>query len=468
MSNRPWKTLDLFSGAGGLALGFSAEGARCVGALERDGAAARTFGANFRGDDPVVLGGDELGDANRVSPGELLAAIGTKPDIIVGGPPCQGFSRIGRAKQQSLLNEDQRLLQGGVRDPQRNELYRYFLAVVRAARPKAFVMENVPGMREMLGIDHAGRVAREAATLGYNVRYFLLNAVHYGVPQVRWRLFFVGLRADLGLLAVPTPPPRTHRYLASKLEGASLPEDRLMLAGSSIPEVASPAEAVTALEALGDLPRLTAHLETALSAKRKDRRLPIRRTPSEWAAALRDWPGRPPPQTVSGNLYRATPRDYPIFMNMAQGDRYPYALRVAGRHLESRRREAEQASGRRMTAAEAAELRKAVVPPYRNDAFDDKWRKLHLDAPSWTLTAHLSKDSYSHIHYDSRQARTITVREAARLQSFPDAFEFLGSMGQQFRQVGNAVPPLLGRAIAKQLFRQLADLPSGEGEASAT
>jgi DNA (cytosine-5)-methyltransferase 1 len=78
--------------------------------------------------------------------------------------------------------------------------------------------------------------------------------------------------------------------------------------------------------------------------------------------------------------------------------------------------------------------------------------------PSWTLTAHLSRDTYSHIHYDSRQARTITVREAARLQSFPDGVEFAGNFGEQFRQIGNAVPPILARAIANELFSQLREL----------
>ena len=116
-------------------------------------------------------------------------------------------------------------------------------------------------------------------------------------------------------------------------------------------------------------------------------------------------------------------------------------------------------------------LRRAFIPPYRNDAFEDKWAKLCPDAPSWTLTAHLSRDSYSHIHYDSAQARTITVREAARLQSFPDSFEFAGNFGEQFQQIGNAVPPLLARALATNLLQQISHLerkthPSRAGNAA--
>ena len=132
---------------------------------------------------------------------------------------------------------------------------------------------------------------------------------------------------------------------------------------------------------------------------------------------------------------------------MAQGDRYPGALRIANSlWWEAKKQD---------PAADPDDLRSGIVPPYRNDAFVDKWRKLEMDRPSWTLTAHLGKDTYSHIHYDSRQARTITVREAARLQSFPDAFQFQGNNGDQLRQIGNAVPPLVSRAIAASLQEQL-------------
>ena len=101
------------------------------------------------------------------------------------------------------------------------------------------------------------------------------------------------------------------------------------------------------------------------------------------------------------------------------------------------------------------EFEKAFVPPYPEDMFRDKWRKLVPDQPSWTVPAHLSKDCYSHIHYDSSQARSISVREAARLQSFPDGYLFEGAMGDAFRQIGNAVPPLLGWAIARSVSASL-------------
>jgi DNA (cytosine-5)-methyltransferase 1 len=102
-----------------------------------------------------------------------------------------------------------------------------------------------------------------------------------------------------------------------------------------------------------------------------------------------------------------------------------------------------------------ANLRAATVPPYDPGKFPNKWRKMEADQPARTLMAHLGKDSYSHIHYDSAQARTISVREAARLQSFPDGFVFSGTMNPAFRQVGNAVPPLLVKAIAESLLQQV-------------
>jgi DNA (cytosine-5)-methyltransferase 1 len=231
--------LDLFAGAGGMALGFKAAGAKCIGSIEFDQAAAETFSMLFMDEQPVVFGGPIEGDVNRVPVHALLDKMPESPAIVVGGPPCQGFSRIGKAKQASLLHEDARVRQGGVTDPGRNLLYQYFLAVVRESKPLAFVMENVPGMRQHLGNDFARKIAREAHYLGYNVRYFLLNAAHYGTPQHRWRLFFVGLRSDLGHDAIPRPPVQTHFDLGV-LPGSTLPEDPWMIAVQICRESAIP------------------------------------------------------------------------------------------------------------------------------------------------------------------------------------------------------------------------------------
>jgi DNA (cytosine-5)-methyltransferase 1 len=297
--------LDLFSGAGGMALGFEAAGARSIGAVEVDAVSAETFRRAFAGHSPVVLGGPRTksrpgGDITRLRPQDILESLPSTPDIVIGGPPCQGFSRIGRAKQRSLVSERD-YSRRGARDPARNDLYERFLDVVLAAKPKAFVMENVPGLRDHLGIDMALRIAEDAerrCEYLYNVRYFMLNAAWYGVPQVRWRIFFVGLRSDLGSQAVPTAPLRTHEVGEEFPEGTSLPDDPRMLWGPQIPRAPQPVPIITTLDALGDLPRLTGHL---LGHKPVEQRLPLRRKPSPWVAALRAWPGRPAPATVGGN-----------------------------------------------------------------------------------------------------------------------------------------------------------------------
>ena len=109
-----------------------------------------------------------------------------------------------------------------------------------------------------------------------------------------------------------------------------------------------------------------------------------------------------------------------------------------------------------------------MVPPYDPEKFPNKWRKLEPDRPSCTLTAHLGKDAYSHIHYDSDQARTISVREAARLQSFPDGYVFSGAMNSAFRQIGNAVPPLMAQAIAIRLAELLGVKSSANQQRTAS
>jgi DNA (cytosine-5)-methyltransferase 1 len=455
----PPTVLDLFSGAGGMALGFQAAGARCVGAVDIDPVAAQTFRQAFHSDAPVVFGGrarkaDPGGDLTRMRPGYILERLPCGPDIVVGGPPCQSFSLIGRAKLRSLLTDKEYRRGGG---SERNELYQLFLDLVVAARPKAFVMENVPALRGTLGVDIAQRIAEDAERRSdhlYEVRYVLLNAAWYGVPQQRWRVFFLGLRRDLGSGAVPRPPMRTHQPAELFPDGIGFPEDPHMIVGEQIPTSPRPHPIVTVHEALQDLPRLVAERQPRPGL---DERLPFRRAPTAWATALRDWPGLPAGDTVSGNWYRLTPRDFEIFRQMAHGDRYPQAIAIA-EGVFRERLDSLRAAGKTLLPGGRAyrQLRKDSIPPYRNDAFKDKWAKLHPDRPSWTLTAHLSKDSYSHIHYDSNQARTITIREAARLQSFPDGFAFCGSPGDQFRQIGNAVPPLLARAIAENLLEQIA------------
>ena len=216
-------------------------------------------------------------------------------------------------------------------------------------------------------------------------------------------------------------------------------------------------KAVTARQAIGDLPPITSLRDGTLrgGARRFDTPCGYRRgRPSAYARDMRSWPGyEAPPEGPRDHVIRRLPRDWPIFERMRGGDEYPAAHEIAVMLFEE---QLEHAAGEIASGGQAwKDLRRRIVPPYRVDGFPNKWWKLYPDRPSRTLMAHLGKDSYSHIHFDDRQARTISVREAARLQSFPDGFEFIGSMNATFRQIGNAVPPLVARALAEALRGQV-------------
>jgi DNA (cytosine-5)-methyltransferase 1 len=439
--------VDLFCGAGGLSLGFHAAGCRLVAAVDEDGQAVATLQHNFSRLQPDALPQVIEGDAGDIE------ALGLKdpPDILVGGPPCQAFSLIGRAKLNSLSEE-------GFRGDPRNKLYLHFLGAVERWKPRAVVMENVPGMLSVDGENHADDVAADLAALSYRVAYVLLNAAWFGVPQFRERVFFVGIRRDLGLdppafvatHAAELPAGYLGRQTGSPL---FLPFVEHFEARLSPARAARPA--TTVAEGLEDLPILVAHLH----GHREDR-LPVApyrgAARSDYALLMRNWPGFQPIGGVTSHQFRHNPRDYETFKRMRPGDCYPEALRIAKERLEERLQlEREAGCAVPPGSDREKELRKRIVPPYPEEVFRQKWRKLDPDRPAWTIPAHLSKDSYSHIHYDSNQARTITIREAARLQSFPDAFEFHGNMGEQFRQVGNAVPPLVAWVVASAVLKTL-------------
>jgi DNA (cytosine-5)-methyltransferase 1 len=167
---------------------------------------------------------------------------------------------------------------------------------------------------------------------------------------------------------------------------------------------------------------------------------------------MREWIGFKAHGALDGHVVRLTCRDFPIFLRLPHGAEYPKALEIAERLFEEKLDDLASAGHRlEPDSAHYTELQRATIPPYDPEKFPNKWWKLEPTAPSRTLTAHIGKDTYSHIHYDSRQKRTISVREAARLQSFPDGFRFAGTMNSAFRQIGNAVPPLVALAVARTL-----------------
>jgi DNA (cytosine-5)-methyltransferase 1 len=453
------RVVDIFSGAGGLALGFRAAGCEIAAAVDVDAVAGETIRRNFERLQPGlslhVLAGDEY-DLGSV---DLNTLCDQPPDILTGGPPCQGYSRLGRGKLDSLTDE------GFEGDP-RNQLYRRFLDAVREWQPRAVVMENVPGMLSVRGMNYAAIFTNELAAEGYRVGYIHLNAVWYGVPQFRERLFFVGYREDLGVR--PKAPPATHwtslpeGYRRPVREHAQYlpfgPEWERIEGELAVRFVSDPLPAVTVREALDDLPAIHDH-PNVNSVRRGDSRRAVAYRPgpvSSYASLMRSWPGLPSSEGVFDHIVRRTPRDYETFRRMQHGDRYPQAILIARERFEQELRRLESEGRAPAPSSEARrELESRFVPPYPIDSFEDRWRKLIPDQPSWTVPAHLARDSYSHIHHDSAQARMMSVREAARLQSFPDSFLFAGNMGDCFRQIGNAVPPLLAWAIAFEVLGKL-------------
>ena len=455
---------DLFCGCGGMSLGFSAADCHIALGVDHDAVAASSYLHNFsriQPDDPPDVRAGLEGDVGEIDFGSLLAR---SPDILIGGPPCQGFSRVGRAKLRALGAE-------APGQDERNDLYLKFLDAAEYWKPKAVVMENVPGMLSIGGKNIALLAASDLADRGFRVGYARLNAVWYGVPQFRERFIMIGIRDDLNQAA--SMPAATHRAKLSS--GSAKPmafEDWTpTFAFNKFEELpvelnGASANATSAEEALGDLPATVEHLKKGAPAGARNLTERMKygsAARSEFAKLMRTWPGLPASKDVADHFSRRTPRDYETFARMREDDKYPDAHRIAVGRFEESLSDMEN-SGRHFPegSSEYDELRRQFVPPYPLDQFLDKWRKLSRKSPSWTVPAHLSKDSYSHIHYDSAQARMVTIREAARLQSFPDSFEFKGNMGDRFRQIGNAVPPLLAKAIAEEVVKVISGGDAGE------
>lgn len=449
-------TLDLFAGAGGFSIGLARAGFRSVGAVEVNAVAARTWSAAHPG--ALVWGGSKDGDIRKLDPRVVKRALARRGvdelDLITAGPPCQGFSRVGRAKLNSLSEKA-----GAFRRDPRNLLFRRAIEFLDTLQPRAFIFENVTGILHLAGTNMAEVVCEAIRGVGYQVRCSVLNAAWYGVPQARERVVIIGMRNDLG--AEPVFPTITHHVprrrgsiSTAELDPDTWEEPSYFVPHKELPRAARLARAVSVKRALADLPTLTAHLEAArrgerLSSKRQyQQTMPYRPgRPGEYGEMMRKWSGYESEQ-VTDHFCRFTPRDFGTFAAMKPGDRYPEALAAARRLFEKAR------TGMRSGWHLVDE--RDFVPPYRNDGFPDKWRKLIPDVPSWTITAHLAKDTYSHIHWDSTQARMISLREAARIQSFPDGMPFHGNTGDVFTQIGNAVPPLLAMAIGKAVAQQLA------------
>ncbi len=367
--------LDLFCGCGGFSLGFARAGFEIVGGVEIDPIAYSTHSRHFPPKvEPAAPSDIKRLESERVTKPvySLYGNDRIKIDVIIGGPPCQPFTRVGRAKLRHVA--------GNVRahiEDKRVPLFTHFLRFVAELRPLAFVMENVYYMASFAGRNIAEEVAVSAENLGYNVRYAILNAAWYGVPQMRERLFVTGLDARLGL--IPMFPKRTHSlqlpvgYTTSR---TGRPDYIPVLPPSNhyVAEIVSEREllpAVTAGEAIGDLPPLTFHLNdhnARKGARKFDTVLPYRPVkPNAYACEMREWPSFESNGAICDHVIRYTPRDYQTFRKMEPGDQYPQAFAVADQRFQEAlaRIKPQPKHG----TGGYRDLYASIVPPYDHSKF---------------------------------------------------------------------------------------------------
>ncbi len=474
---QPLRVVDLFSGCGGMSLGLHRAGYSLLGGVEINARAIQTHAKNFfsQCDEETFASHNTPRDIQEFTPSMFMHEILHKEspenlvDIIVGGPPCQAFARIGRAKLRHVRQDPDAYLSDA-----RASLYIPYLQYVDFFRPLAVIMENVPDIMNHGGKNVAESIADTLEDIGYRCRYTILNTAHYGIPQMRQRFYLIAFLEELDITPIFPEPTHfieiPHGYLQARSAAISLvprqiqqtnlfegvsndetPIDKVSTRFIHLPDPSKDLQpAITVKDALDDLPEIKFHLDTKTrygGARRFDTLAPYRENVelSNYANDMRTWPYFSSQEGgVRDHVIRFLPRDYDTFGRMEQGDEYPKAYDVAVERFHEGRRAIEAETGRMIIedSEEYATLWKQFVPPYNRYKFPNKWWKLVPGLPSRTLTAHMGKDTYSHIHYDSAQKRVISVREAARLQSFPDGFKFSGAMNAAYTQIGNAVSPL--------------------------
>lgn len=345
--------IDLFAGCGGLSKGFMDAGFNIIVGVDNDQAALNTFARNHNGAKALKadLSKQETFD-------EIIKIAGDrKIDVIIAGPPCQGFSLTGPRNF----------------DDERNKLYLAVIEMVKQYRPKGFIIENVPGMATLYDGQIKDEILRRFNAMGYNIECQILCAADYGVPQIRKRLVFMGVRKDIGKPRFPQ-------------------------------KIFTPGNYRTCKEALSDLPSL----ENDLGQEEL-----------EYSIA---------PQTEYQKLMRGSSD-------------------VLWNHLGTNH--TQMVKDTIALVPEGGNYKDLPEGWGESRKFHVAWTRYDGNKPSKTIdTGHRN-----HFHY--KYNRVPTVRESARLQSFPDDFVFTGTKTQQNRQVGNAVPPLLGQALGKALLQSI-------------
>ena len=364
--------VDFFCGAGGLSVGFKQEGFRLALANDIQKCCIETYSFNHP---ETPLSHMVAGDINEVIKNVRELTRFQDIDVVVGGPPCQGFSMANR----------QRLI-----DDPRNHLYKSYISAVDILQPKVVVMENVRGI---LNVEN--QIREDFLKIGYAVSARLLNAKDFGVPQNRERVIFIGNRIGLD-----------NEELFNYLYGYANRQPRTVLS-----------DAILGLPVLSAKTKIN-HTED------EDKKTGFNITKNA-ATSISDYVSRINDGGDCGILYNHkarynNARDIEIFGRLLPGDN-------------------------------STDPKIQDIMPYkrREKIFKDKYFKLEFDRPCKTITAHMKYDCNMYIH--PSQARGLTPREAARIQSYPDDYYFRGAYTTTYMQVGNSVPPLLSRGIAQTI-----------------
>lgn len=347
------RVIDLFAGVGGLSLGFEKKGFDVVLANEYDASIAAAYITNHKNTKMIV------GDITSLDLEDTFGKLAGTVDVVIGGPPCQGFSQKG---QRKTIHDE------------RNFLFKYYVSVVELVKPKYFVMENVPNLLTAEGGYFRHEIEELFNKLGYSLEYGVLNASDYGVPQNRRRAVIIGkLNGDAPKLPIPQ------------------------------------GNKVTIWDAISDL----AYLESGEGSEEQEYKYPAE---SDYEKMLR--------------------ADASTLFNHVATKHSPLALERLSLIPPN--------AGREVLPEE--HLTKSI--------YSGTWTRMKKDEISVTITTRFDTPSSGKFTHPFLN-RAITVREAARIQSFPDDFHFVGNKGSQMKQVGNAVPPLLAAAIAEVIMKDI-------------
>lgn len=392
MEKNPFLCIDLFAGAGGLSEGLKQAGFNCIFANELSEAHSITLKKNHP--ETIV----ETADIRELDPTKIIKTLGLKKGdlhLLAGGPPCQGFS----VNAPTRSSEDKR-----------NHLFQDFLRFVEVFDPKVVLIENVPGMVSYEKGETVTAILESLKKLGYAGTLRILFSAHYGVPQMRWRTIFIankiGVEPDL-MYPVPTHYAEGRSNFATKYKGRSLVLEQKIF--QHLPK------STTVGEAISDLPPIEngggAEIMNYISAPFSDYQRTLRYNSDSiynhtsaglGPANLARLPHIPP-----GGSWRDIPFDL-----------LPEGMKRARRTDHTKRYGRLDPSGLGSTILTKCD-------------------------PHWGTYIHPEQD------------RIISVREAARIQSFPDHFRFYGTLSEQYEQVGNAVPPLFARAIGETIMSYL-------------